>query len=948
MITKKLPVGISRVNWFDGMQVDKDDMVDEQTRHKDIDASNIHNFFSSGITVNTTIKNVILDTNNLSSEQQALLDAYSFDGQNIYDNDDVVSDVIKGVQLSITLSDVVLEGKSQSKVSIIGDTFGDELVHDDLIFNENGTQLTRGRYKKIRSIIFGDFAGNLRGSRSNAIVSGNLVGRCLIVEVDSLEASRDTILAYQTSQPNKFFAELIPANWTTTVTTMLDTAIRADDDAKSIADLDIGLVSSQQRTLSALDVTTKIGQKFQSNGNNIQKISILLSSAYDSVDGYDWSGAVTLSVYELQTEVNCPVSPVPDNSEDFDPDPRIIGQLSLDKIDLEKQGIVLDGYSQIVDFVFTNTNISDPLRSPVTPDKYYAFTIHRSGDTSVGDLIIEEAPQRGDTGYMIYYDGTQWINIKDSDMWYIVYGDYIKVADGIAYEDGIGIEVPKIQKDSTNTEVPYVSGPHEFSLVTRDAYNYIIMERQLEYSEPTQDQRTGNLISSRVKPVPSFSLISLSRLNTLLETNPTPLLLGCARDRNPRANIAEVNGITNIIGLARRNEFNILYPNADLLQHNWVGSLLTPNSTSCCETYRITKAELFYDAYGDVNGDGSISIEDLLTLQEIRQDYLNYTEEILGVGLGTNILDLSDSMTQQFIIDGYVDIETLLRSDVDSNGIINNVDEGLIEDFVDKIVSSFSAGSTFPRLMLTVENLTDSLKAEAEIPSVCSSFANVPFSSINWKIEYFPTWIPDLVVVSDSRRKLATTISDPVNGCNGGQNNYFIPGDLLLEGEILNPDGTDYKIDFEMTHLSLHVPITDAYGSPILIDGYSGILLFDTFVAEEANGKTASGFNAMKFSDNSYVQATDFDDGKVKIAPSIQSTSSNVSVPFSGNITDIVGLNYDPDISLMTLYMTDGYEAIAEPAIRTKILIEVYLKKAGFRNPTQNITDGEMRALLGI
>lgn len=939
MVTKRLPVGIKRDNWFDGMQVDRNDMVDEQTRNKDTDAANVYNFFSSGVIVNTTIPKVVLDTNSLSSAQQVLFNSNSFDGQSIYDNSDDVSDVIKGVLLSVTLSDVYLDGKAQTKISIIGDTFGDALVHDDLIFNQNGTQITVGRYKKIRSIIFSDFAGNLRGSIANAVVDGYLSGRCLIVEADALEASSDTILASQTSQPNKFFGDFVPASWTTTVTQMLDTAIRADDNAKSLADLDIGLYAAQQRELATNDVTTKIGQKFQADGNNIQKISILLSTKYDSVDGYDWSGSVVLSVYELQTQVNCPVSPVPDNIEDFDPDPRILGQLSLNKDEMEKQGIVLDGYSQIVDFVFTSTNIADPIRSPITPGNYYMFSIHRSGDTSTGTLLIEEAPHRADTGYMVVYDGSQWVNVKDSDMWYIVYGDYIKITDGVAYVDGAGIEVPRIEKDSTNTEAPYVSELHEFSVVTRDAYNYIIMDRESEYSDPTQDQRTGNSISSRVRPVPNFSLISLSNLNILLESNPTPLLIGCTRDRNPRANTSQVTGVTDMIGLVRRNEFNILYPDADIQQHNWVGSLLIPNSTSCCATYRIIKSEMFYDAYGDVNGDSIIDNSDIVALQALRQSYLSYA--------GTNIIDLSTITAQQFIADGYVDIEVLLRSDVDGNGIINNIDEGLIEDYVNKISNSFPAGSTFSRVQFTVENLTNS--STVNITDICPSFSVVPFVNINWKIEYFATWLPDLVVVSDSRRKLATTITDPVSGCEGGQNNFFIPGDVFLGGEMLNPDGTGFRIDFEMTHLSLHVPITDAYGNPVFIDGYTGILLYDTFVAEESGGKTISGFNAMKYSDNTYAQPADFNDGKIKIAPSIQSTASEFvvsSVP--SNFTDILGLNYDPNTSLMTLYLKDGYEVIAQPSVRTKILVEVYLKKAGFKNPTQSITDDEMRALLGI
>lgn len=947
MVNEPLSVDIKEVNWFDGLKVDRDDMVDEQSRNKDIDAANVHNFFSSGV-ISSASPNIILDTDNLSTSQQSLFDSNVFDGQNVYDNSDSVSDVIKGVHLSITLSDVALDGKAQTKISIIGDTFGGDLVYDSLIFEQNGTQITQNRYKKIRSIIFKDFAGNVRGSSNYAVADGYLSGRCLITEAEALEPSRYTVLAEQRAQPNKFFSDFIPANWSDTVSYMFDTAIKADDNAKSIDDLDIGMSSYQTRTLDANDVTTKIGQKFQANGNNIQKISVLLSTEYDATDGYDFSGSIVLSVYELQAEVSCPVSPVPDNAEDFDPDPRIIGQLSIDKDDLEKQGVILDGYSQIVDFVLTNTNISNPLRSPITSGNYYAFALSRSGDTSKGTIVIEEAPHRAESGYMIVYDGTEWVNVKDSDMWFVVYGDYVKVSDGIAYENGVGLEVPKLDENSSGVEVPYVSGPHEFGVVTRDAYNYIIMEQDLEYSDPTQDQRTGDNISSRVKPVPSFSLISSSSLTTLLESNSIPLLIGCARDRNPRANISSVSGTIDTIGLVRRNEFNILYPDADMIQNNWVGSLIVPNSTSCCATYRIIKSEIFYDAYGDVNGDGNITSADVTKLQQIRQDYLDYTEVVLGAGLGTNIIDISSSTAQQFIIDGYTDIEYLLRSDVDGNGIINNTDEGLIEDYVNKVINSFSVGSTFTRMKLTLENLTDPLTTSVIVPTTCSSYSTVPFSSINWRIDYFPTWIPDNVVVSDSRRKLATTITDNVSGCSGGTNNFFVPGDILLGGDLKNPDGTGYGIDFEMTHLSLHVPITDAYGTPIFLDGYTGILLFDTFVAEETNGKTASGFNAMKYSDNTYVQSDDFSDGKIKITPSIQSTASNFVVPFGSNITDIVGLNYDPDTSLMTIYLEDGYEQIAQPSIRTKILVSVYLKKSGFLNQTQEITDDEMRSLLGI
>ena len=103
-----------------------------------------------------------MDTRYLNSTQQALKSSYSFDGQNVYVGDvNDVSDTILGVTLAVTLSDITLDGSATTKVCIIGDSFGDELIHDDLVFNENGTQITKGRYKHIRAILFNNFSFSL-------------------------------------------------------------------------------------------------------------------------------------------------------------------------------------------------------------------------------------------------------------------------------------------------------------------------------------------------------------------------------------------------------------------------------------------------------------------------------------------------------------------------------------------------------------------------------------------------------------------------------------------------------------------------------------------------------------------------------------------------------------------------------------------------------------------
>ncbi len=938
MATKRLSVGIKNVNWQDGQQVTKDDLVDFRDRDVNIDAAGIANFHGSGIIINETVQTVLLDTNNLNTPQQTLLNSNSFDGQNVYIGSvNSVSDSIQGVQLSVTLTGVDLGGAEVTKIAIFGDTFDDELIYDELIFNENGTQITRGRYINIRGILFNNFAGNLYGSRSPAKDGSNLVGRCVIEEVSSLYSSFDHIIASQIKKPSKFFENFTPAIASQSIDTMLQNAIGSD---KSVGELDISLSSISTREIEDSDVTTKIGQKFLATGENIQKISILVGVKEDVLalpaDAYNWSGDITLTIYALQTEVSCPTDPTPDNAVDFDPDPAILAQLSLNSNDLEKQAIVLDGTSQKIDFVFTGTKIADPIRSPIESGKYYAMVVGRSGDTSVGTLVFEEAPRVSENGYMIIYDGTQWINITDSDMWFSIEGSYIKTSDGIAYENGVGIEVPKIKKDSTNTEVPYVNGL--ISIYTTDGYNYTILEQDSEYSDPQQDQRTGNQVYSRVTPAPVISLISESSFEDLLDTNPNPVVLSRVSDTNPHGNPATITGTTSYIGLVLGNKFNILNPNADLINHNWVGSILRPNTTTVY-TYRIKEANLITDAYGDINGDGVIDAYDLDLL----------TTWVLD---GYFSSPLSSSITQNQILDGYATIDQILRGDVNGDGIIDASDILSLTNYINKITNYFAAGSTYQRLEFIVEELLEPLSADADISGTDSAFTTVPFVSKSWSISFFQTWIPDLIKVEDMRRNLATVITEASTVNNpAGRNDYYVPGNILLGGRILTPEEDTHSLDFEITQFTVNMPITDTFGNPAFLDGYTGILLFDNFVSESSDGKTSSGFNALKYSDGTYVQNEDFNSGKVKIVPTLQSIANKYPSTFGGNLDDIVGLYYDPDTSLLTIYVDnlydDGYGNTLLPK-SMKINVTVYLKRAGFANETREITEDEMRTLLGI
>lgn len=938
MATLRLPVNLKYNNFYDGQQIEEDELTDEQDRNIGIDAANVANFMGSGIVKADPISLVIFDTNNLNAQQLTFLDGYTFDGQNVYVGTPLisVSDEVYGVHLEVELSDVHLEGSASSRVCVIGDTFGDELVHDDLLFESNCSKITQNRYKSIRAILFNDFSGNTRGSKWWARDGYDLVGRCVIREAQNMMVSPDSVVAAQTEQPNQFFYNFIPARNDMTFEQMLADAVGAD---KSVSDLNIAMDSIGVRTLDIDDVTTEIGQKFKLDGNNIQKISVLLSVAYDEIDGYDWSGYITMTLRALQTDVACPIDPVPDNAVDFDPDPSVIAQLSLDAQALEKQGILLDGYPQIVNFVFTGNTIADPIRSPLESGKYYAFSLNRSGDVHTGTLQIQEASNRYDNGYMIYFDGSQWTNLYDSDMWFSIEGDYVKVVDGTAYDQGIGVEVPKVAKNSNGVEVPYYESLIPFYSSAHDIRNYVLLEKDEEPSDPEQDQRTGNDVYSRLSPAPVLSLINQSSLGNLLVTNPAPILLAIATDINSKGNPTQVTGTIEYFGLVIGNEFNILLPDADIRTFNWENSIIYPNSSKSI-SYRVASVELINDAYGDVDGDGEISITDYSTVVDWRNKW------------GSS-LSLADAYVQERIQEGRLETVEFLRADVNGDGVVDAVDESLIYQYVNRDIVTFPAGSTFSRTKITVENLLNPLTTDVDIPVADSDYDTIPFVAVGWEIEYFATWNQDNLIIENIARDMPTTFVDGYSESNpGGQNNFYIPGNALIAEQLLNPDGTPYSIDFEATQITLDIPIVDSYGNPIFIDGYTGILLFDSFVYESNYGKTPAGFEAMKYSDGTYVQVDDFTDGKVKIVPTLQSTANEYVVPFGGTINDIVGMYYDPTTSLMTLYIKDqydddGYGNILRPK-STKVNVTIYLKKAGFANETLEVTQSQILALLGL
>ena len=942
MGTIQYDVNTLMTNFYNSQQVGLDDLKQEQLHRKSSDAATVGNFFGSGIVPTQSSSTVILNTEELNQAQQILMDGYAFDGQNVYVGTDLEtpSNILEGNHYKVTISNFNLTGsKRVAKVCIIGDEFGDNLVYDRLWFRENGSQVTNKRYKTVRAIIFNDSFGNSNGSRDYAHRAtdgyGSPTGSCVISEVESMELSGESIIVKQNYQPDLFFRDFGRISSFTSLSAMLQDAIGSD---KSYTDMSVYTTPFDQREILQNNPTKKIGQKFYLTSNNIQKISILMAVRQDTTAAvgsqYNWSGSVTLSLNPLQTSLDCPVAIVPDNLVDFDPSPGAIALGTLDMGDLAERGIELDEYGQQVDFVFTNDLISDPLNSPLVANSYYALTINRSGDTSVGDLLFDEAQNLYTGGYLIEFDGSSWTNVTTSDMWFEIHSSQMKINDGIVYQDGVGIQIPKLKKNTSGTEVPWVE-KETFYTVAYLNDNFVITEVTEEFSDQEEDPTTGDRVYSRKAAVPNISVLNESDFLASIGLTGIPVVLGRVRDENPRGNPVTISGTVSLPGQTVGNTFHILNPSSTLLENNLIGSILTPNITKNIR-YRITDSILIKDSYGDVVTNNKIDADDQLRVSSWLPD--GY--------------DLSLNADQTKVINGLITLPEILKADVNDDGVVSVLDLNIITDYVNNVVNSFPAGSYYQRLVLVVEELLnpDPLGAAANIIGADTDFATVPFQPINWTITYVPSWYRDSLNFVDMRRLLASNFTTRPSSAFGGRNDFYFPGNQIIDGYQLNKDNSWYSVDFELNHLSLNIPVTDSYGNPTFLDGYSiGIDLFNAFVGESANGKTINGFNAMKFADRSFVQLDDFPN-RVKVVPSIQSMASRFNVPFAGNIDDVIGLNYDPLTSNMTLYINntypDGYQLI--PSLRTKILLEVFLKKAGFANTTGEVTMTEMQNLLGI
>lgn len=646
-MTIRSPVSASRPIWYDAQQVDETDLNSEQTANITVESATLNNHIGTGILPEELVQKVIFNS--------TLAVGY-LDGLAIFPQAQP-TDTNLGNQLSISLTGSTASGERQVKVCIIGLDFQENLQYEIFYFDTNETQTSRRHFSAVLVLLFQDFIGN-------PTLSFNLGGEIIITEAAPMTLSRDVIMVAQDTYPNLFFRDFFidPSISQLTLQTMLQAAMPL----YNTADLNIFTEPLDELALLSGDVTTQIGEKFAATTNNIQKITLLLSVrnlVVGQQNNLVWAGDIVVSIYPLESVLDCPTDFVPPALINFPPNNVPLAQISYNYTSLLAAGTQLDSVPQPVDFVFSNSPIAGG--NLMVPGQYYAVTIKRSGAANQCDILIAVGANVIQNSIITTFAGNLWVDITDEQLWFRVWTDAAKVSSGQAYDAGNGVTIPKTTTDPiTQATVDNIFGAQEF---TPGQVFSAVLQAVTQDSAPVPDQRTGNPVDSRQQFVPQVTLMNPVNV-AALEASSEPLILGTIADKNVQ-NFAAATVITAPLFSATmavdellirviedptdtiRYNTNVIGLVTELLNGNLVGALITPDSTHPAITYRIASARLCSMIVGDVDGNGVIDANDTALLNT----FLGYNFNV-GLPLETSII--TDGYTTTTFVNGY---ETLIQ-----------------------------------------------------------------------------------------------------------------------------------------------------------------------------------------------------------------------------------------------------------------------------------------------
>jgi len=969
MTTPKLPVSTLQNLFHDSQNIDKSDMDLEQAHNIQTSAAIVGNFFGSGVLADSLIPNIIFNSDELTPVQAGLVSANNFDGTGLSVAKQP-TDINLGNQLEVILTGSEVFGRLSTKVCIIGLSFNDDLIMDRMYFYRNGTKTTSQHYKRVLTILFNDFKGN-------NYCSANHGGTIIIQEAKPFQLSKRPITSSQDEQPNIFFRDFKVADPSKALYVTIQDGIGPQYNADS---LKINITGQPSRTLESGDTLSRLGEKFLSHSDNIQKVTILLgvqpNDSASLTDRFNWSGDIIFSIHKLQTTVNCVNDIIPGLAIEFEPNPIALVELSFSQAELLSAGYLLTDVAQPVDFVVNGSSVSVP--GGINKDQYYAFTIRRSGSAGNGTIFAEVGTDRTEDARLTLFSSGTWADVVEEDLWYQIWSDSVQIASGQGYDAGNGIAFTKTKTDPiTGSEIDNQEKYFPFVTTGYSSLNTGVLKAVKFASIEEQDQKTGNQVYSRQQFVPEFSFVGAADLSTLKETS-DPLIVGCIEDNNPKDN-STIIATQNFPGSAKGDKFTIIDPSPDLLSQQLLGSKLLPDYNFSNVGYLVAKVDVCIDGYGDVNGDGLITNEDLLLLSDLIGESIHYPS------------------TQQKLVDGYFTLLNLLRADVNGDGYVSAQDYDLLQQFLNKEINAFPVGTSFTHIDLTVQNMvgrydgyyscdgyidldgyvlnpeeidpTDALYYGNYLPSIIDSdayYRAVPFVALEYRVVPQDFWQEYLLsgssnartvpssYVKDTTGLLSCSVASPFTcedslerdpvACDPGQNIFFFPSDIVIApgGQIKTPTGDFYKNDLEIATFILQMPETPL--SEVSLN------IFDKLLRDQGNGLTSAGFACARYADCSTVQAEDLALNRIRFDVAIQSFNKNLDgydeiEGYGIVVDDTIGVYLDHGTGILKMTLSNNAADEIYMTMVTKIQIIAYLKKAGWNNQVQVITPDETQGL---
>lgn len=686
-MSKRNPVSTIKPIWTDAQEVSDTDLKSEQNYNDTIQSSNIFNHIGTGI-LPETLKYETLFSSELASGY--------LDGKPIFAQKQP-SDNTLGNQIQVILSNSKAVGNRKVKVAIIGLDFNGELQHETFCFSCNEIQVSKRHYTNILLILTNDLQGNPN-------LSLNLGGNLEIKEAPPLYLSKNLLSVAQDIEPNLFFRDFFLDGFLS-LQSLLQSALPYYD----VNSLNIFTGEKNTYSLVKNDVITQIGQKFLTQSNNIQKITMLLSvqnTDLGNEDDLQWNGELVASLYQLQSSLNCINDITPNLDIEFPPTNVPVSQISFNYNSLLNEGIELGSVPQPVDFLFSNTPISN--RDGITKNSYYVISLKRSGSANKCDILISAGSNRLENARATTFTGNLWVDLPEEDLWFQVWSDSAKISDGQAYENGHGIAIPKTNKNELGFLTDYSYQDADFD--GNDIYHGVISSNVSE-TEYVADQRTGDPVATRTGNLVNFQLFNSLGLNNLKSLG-NPLIAGSIADKNIKfidsnnlsisANLYSATFVNNNLLIkivddltdGYRYDSDVNQLASSLLNGYLIGGKLIPNPSNPSQFYRISEAYLSSMMVGDINGDGIVDENDLLLFNKYKDFNLNVSAQqnsaITTDGYTTTFTNGYNTLSKKFVSESSLNFQIVNQAGVVS---ASSNDGYLLFDNLNNEFASFSSGS---------------------------------------------------------------------------------------------------------------------------------------------------------------------------------------------------------------------------------------------------------------